>query len=226
MTSPIAAYQDLCIDACDAHAVARFWAPLLGWEAHTHDDGNATLREGDEVRVWLNRVPEAVTGKNRLHLDLNAESLDAALEGGAVVVDDSQPWTVMRDPDGQLFCVFVRPEPVVRRPYELNWDVTGGPAECRSLADWWGRVLGVEPAHGDDYSSLAQVPGLPFEYLVFAPVPEPKSVKNRVHIDVVADSVETLLAAGATLLRPKGEDLGWHVLRDPAGNEFCVFTHD
>jgi hypothetical protein len=229
MTHGIAAYKDLCIDALDAHALARFWAPLLGWTAHLHDDGDASLRDGDRVQVWVNRVPEPVTTKNRLHLDVNAESIDEALTGGARVVDDSQPWTVMRDPDGQVFCLFIRDEPVTRRPYELVWDVTGGPAECRRLADWWGDVLGVEAGHDgppDEYSWLEEVPGFPFEYLVFQPVPEPKTVKNRLHIDVTAESVEPLLQKGATIVRPKGPDLGWHVLRDPASNEFCAFTED
>lgn len=226
MTKPIATYQGLCIDACDAPELARFWAPLLGWTAHVDDDGDATLREGDQVRVWVNRVPEPVVGKNRLHLDINAESLDASLRGGAMVVDDSQPWTVLRDPDGQLFCVFVRDEPIARRPYELAWDVTGDIAECRRLADWWGRVLGGETSQDDECASLDQVSGLPFDCVVFAPVPEAKSVKNRMHIDVAAEALDPLLAAGATVLRPKGPDLRWHVLQDPAGNEFCAFTPD
>ena len=45
----LATYKDLCIDASDAPAVAAFWAPLLGWEAHVHEDGDASLRRGDGV---------------------------------------------------------------------------------------------------------------------------------------------------------------------------------
>ena len=70
-------YKDLCIDASDAPAVAAFWAPLLGWEAHVHEDGDASLRRGDgvgEVMVWVNQVPEPVTVKNRLHLDLKGRA--------------------------------------------------------------------------------------------------------------------------------------------------------
>jgi len=58
-------------------------------------------------------------------------------------------------------------------------------------------------------------------------VPEAKTTKNRVHIDVTTADVGKLLAAGATRLRSKGEDnLRWDVLADPAGNEFCAFTPD
>jgi len=66
--------------------------------------------------------------------------------------------------------------------------------------------------------------------LLFIPVPEPKSAKNRLHLDVVPvdgtrdEEVERLLGLGATQLadhrRPDGG--GWVVLADPAGNEFCV----
>ena len=230
----LATYKDLCIDVADAPALAGFWAPLLGWQAHVHDDGDASLRRADgrgdgggEVMVWVNRVPEPVTVKNRLHLDLNATSLEPALAGGAVVVDDTQRWTVMRDPDGQLFCVFVRDEPVERPFYELVWDVTGGLDECRQLADWWARAFGIAAEHDSESSWLEHVPGAPFEVMDFGPVPEAKTTKNRVHIDVTTADVGDLLAAGATRLRRKGEDnLRWDVLADPAGNEFCAFTPD
>jgi hypothetical protein len=66
--------------------------------------------------------------------------------------------------------------------------------------------------------------------LLFIPVPEPKTVKNRVHLDVVPvdttrdEEVDRLLGLGASLVadhrRPDGA--GWVVLADPGGNEFCV----
>lgn len=58
---------------------------------------------------------------------------------------------------------------------------------------------------------------------VFTPVPEPKRVKNRVHWDVWG-SRDSLLAAGASLLRARDDEIGWDILADPAGNEFCVFV--
>ena len=59
--------------------------------------------------------------------------------------------------------------------------------------------------------------------LVFGDVPEPKTVKNRIHWDVETDDVQRLLDRGATLLRGPDDDIGWHVLADPEGNEFCAF---
>ncbi len=64
--------------------------------------------------------------------------------------------------------------------------------------------------------------GLPWE-MIFTPVPEPKTVKNRVHWDVVGVSAE-VVDAGATLLRARDDEIHWDVLADPEGNEFCVFT--
>jgi len=55
-------------------------------------------------------------------------------------------------------------------------------------------------------------------------VQEPKKGKNRIHWDVTAQDVVPLVEAGATVLREPDEEIDWHVLADPEGNEFCVFT--
>ena len=55
------------------------------------------------------------------------------------------------------------------------------------------------------------------------PVPERKSVKNRMHIDVFGVTSE-IIGLGATLVRERGGDIQWDVLADPEGNEFCVFA--
>ncbi len=66
--------------------------------------------------------------------------------------------------------------------------------------------------------------------LLFVTVPEPKTVKNRVHLDLQPkdrtrdEEVERVLALGATLVddRRNPDGTGWAVLADPEGNEFCV----
>jgi hypothetical protein len=55
--------------------------------------------------------------------------------------------------------------------------------------------------------------------IFFQLVPEPKTVKNRVHLDIDGD-VTGLLALGATVVTTYP---GHHLLTDPEGNEFCVF---
>lgn len=66
--------------------------------------------------------------------------------------------------------------------------------------------------------------------LMFIKVPEGKSAKNRVHLDLDAADraaeVERLVALGATIVHDREEwGTRWTTLADPEGNEFCVATH-
>jgi hypothetical protein len=54
-------------------------------------------------------------------------------------------------------------------------------------------------------------------------VPRPKIVKNRMHLDVHARSVDELLALGATVVE---EFPRWTVMADPEGGEFCAFVRE
>lgn len=108
--------------------------------------------------------------------------------------------------------------------------VTVDCADAHKLATFWAEVLGASLADDDcpgDPEALVETPGAA---LLFVTVPETKSVKNRLHLDVQPDDrtrdeeVERLLALGATLVadhrKPNGR--GWATLADPEGNEFCV----
>jgi hypothetical protein len=81
----------------------------------------------------------------------------------------------------------------------------------------------IVPAPDGTPRWLAGVPGLPFDVWKFVPVPESKTVKNRMHWDLVSADVAYLVDRGATVLR-EPDDVSWHVLADPQGNEFCVFA--
>ncbi len=102
-------------------------------------------------------------------------------------------------------------------------------ADVDRVAAFWSAVLGWEVKSEDDYRwmSASGEPGGGLA-LVFEPVPEPKTVKNRVHIDVnprgceQAEEVERLLALGARRVDVGQGDVSWVVLADPEGNEFCV----
>lgn len=215
-----ARFKDLCIDAVDIASAGRFWAAALGLTQHS-EGGRAWLSgPTGEHTVWLNEVPEARTVKNRVHLDVYAGTLTELEALGARVRQPAtadQRWTVLADPDGQEFCAFIRDEVPDYRLYEVVVDC----ADPASITGWWASVFGSPVQRGDGYQWL-EVPGAPFESLVFVPVPEAKTVKNRVHWDVRADPDE-LVRAGATLLRAKGGDRRWQVLADPDGNEFCAF---
>jgi hypothetical protein len=99
----------------------------------------------------------------------------------------------------------------------------------QALADWWCRAMGYRrhvgaagPRPPADPVPIVDPAGAG-PLLWVNPVPEGKVVKNRLHFDVDGD-VEALLGLGATLVRGRDEEIGWDVLADPEGNEFCVFA--
>ena len=220
-------FKDLCVDAVDPVRLGTFWAAVLGRDLSRRDDGIVVLT-GPTPRhtVWLAPVPEPVTVKQRVHLDVHAGDVDAVLALGAVPEDlESFPWRVLRDPEGGELCVFERAEVPVERLYEIGVDS----ADAERQARWWAGVLGgrVEVSAEHGWAAVEDVPGAPFECLVFAPVPEPKTVKNRIHWDVdatVPDAVDELVRRGARVLREPDDDIAWTVMADPEGNEFCVFA--
>ncbi len=107
----------------------------------------------------------------------------------------------------------------------------------RPLATFWCAVLEYQVIEeNDDLVEIAgwkpdregirAAPAPPT--LVFLRVPESKSVKNRLHIDVSpidrgqAEEVERLLELGARHIDIGQGEQPWVVLADPEGNEFCV----
>jgi predicted enzyme related to lactoylglutathione lyase len=102
--------------------------------------------------------------------------------------------------------------------------------DCRdpaALAEFWCDVLGWRV--NETEPGLVEIKGDdPGPTIVFAEVPEPKTVKNRVHIDVnprdreQPEEVERILALGARRVDVGQGDVPWVVLADPEGNEFCV----
>ncbi|WP_103351519.1 VOC family protein [Amycolatopsis sp. CA-128772] len=104
-------------------------------------------------------------------------------------------------------------------------------ARPRVLADFWAALLGwrvalEEPGEVDVRAPASD--GWDLD-LVFVPVPEPKKVKNRVHLDLASTTAahQAELVARALELGGSRVDLGqgdvpWVVLADPEGNEFCV----
>jgi catechol 2,3-dioxygenase-like lactoylglutathione lyase family enzyme len=216
----IATYKDLCIDVVDDAKMQLFWAGTLGLEPVPDDGGTLDLvGPTPQHRVWVNKVSEPVTVKQRVHIDVFAVSTQEVLARGATLLDwGPLPWDVLADPEGGELCVFVRDEVPAYKLYEVVIDA----ADAHAIGAWWAEVLGASLVRDDDdEASFADAPGMPFE-LVFGNVPEPKTVKNRIHWDVESTELGALLDRGATLLRGPDDDIDWHVLADPEGNEFCV----
>lgn len=118
----LATFKDLVIDAADPARLGRFWADLLGRKLHLHDDGDAAVQgPTPQHTIWVNRVPEAKTVKQRVHFDIYARTLadlealgswvvEPLVDAGAKVLrpkgDGGIGWTLMADPEGNEFCVF------------------------------------------------------------------------------------------------------------------------
>lgn len=99
---PLATYQGLALEAAEPGEQTHFWAEVLGLEPHLRENGDGELRTSDgQVVVRLHAVPEAKTAKNRLHLDVNAASVQDVLDAGATFVAEFERWTTLSDPDGQ-----------------------------------------------------------------------------------------------------------------------------
>jgi hypothetical protein len=100
-------------------------------------------------------------------------------------------------------------------------------ADLDLVATFWAATLGYQyRGHDGRWAEVVHPLGVP-PSLHFQKVPEPKVVKNRVHLDVQADDreaeVRRLTELGARALRTVEEDGDtWTVMADPEGNEFCV----
>ena len=215
-------FKDLCIDATNPEVQARFWAAALGLRAELTGGDFRLVGEAPEHTLWVNKVPEPRSVKQRVHIDVHVAAVSDLIKLGAIIVDEAQPWTVLADPEGGELCAFVR-DPDALPDYRI-YEVVVDAADPVTIASWWADRYNADVCHDQDrgFSWIDEVSGMPWP-MVFQSVPEPKTVKNRIHWDVWGETA-TFLAAGATLLRSHDDEIGWDVLADPEGNEFCVFT--
>jgi len=106
--------------------------------------------------------------------------------------------------------------------------------DCRdawALADWWAAVLEAPVTEKGEEGGVKiafVAPPDTVRELTFIDVPEGKTIKNRLHLDLrphgvdQATELERLKALGATEIDIGQGDQTWHVLADPEGNEFCL----
>ncbi|GAA4003513.1 hypothetical protein GCM10022247_25500 [Allokutzneria multivorans] len=160
--------------ARDNVLLSRFWAEALG-----HELGIDVIAEPN---------PETVNG--RVHLDLattsaehQAELVARLKELGATDADVGQgdvPWTVLADPEGNLFCV-LEPRPV----YQDTGPIAAVVVNCenpRAMAEKWGGATGWDVHEvNDDFARLRASEG---PYLEFLRTADVDSLRNHIHVDL------------------------------------------
>ncbi|MFI1353883.1 VOC family protein [Streptomyces sp. NPDC020898] len=114
--------------------------------------------------------------------------------------------------------------------HSITFDCTGDPYD---LGLFWSELLGRPLADDDkpgDPEAVIEDPG-GGPRLLFIRVPEGKTVKNRVHLDLTAahgrtrdEEVERVASLGARVVADhrRADGSGWVLMADPEGNEFCV----
>jgi hypothetical protein len=231
---------NVVLDANDLPALSRWWAAALGWAV--------TFEESDEVTVappaghpgvelTFGAVAEPKAGKNRVHLDLASESEDAqhataerlVAAGARRLPSESFPWIVLADPEGNELCV-LDPRPGDGDTGALA-SIVVDVDDPERRAPFWSAATGWPVVELDPRGARMRAPSGDGPFLDLVPVPEPKRVKNRVHLDVAPlageeheAAVKQLEALGARRIDIGQGDVSWVVLADPEGQELCVLT--
>ena len=238
--------------ACDdPRRVCEFWAGLLHYPSEC--GGDDWFARGDELELRFASQPKSPTIEAPIHLDVNAPDRDAtvrhALTLGAKLVatkteevgEWKETWTVLRDPEGNGFCI---QGPDTRRGRVYIGNITFSSAEPRRLGPFWSEALGwPEQITPDDFLQMLWDAGLdPAEYEAYYAIKDPDGAGPRLlfqrreksrpasyplHIDLLADDREAELVrmtdAGATVEQTKtAGERTWTIMRDPEGNPFCV----
>lgn len=233
--------ENLVIDALEPQQLGRFWEAVLGCERLTDEPDVFETRlhfgGGPFLDLCFPRVPEPPTPSPRLHLDLlggarQAEEVERLLGLGARHLDIGQrdvPWIVLGDPEGNPCCV------MEERPEYVD---TGGiaalpldSADPDRDADFWAWLTGWTDVAASAPRGLRH-PSRRGPLLEFCPERTPKTMKNRLHLDVrleAGDDPDALADAvaergGREVFHPEWGQLPWRFYEDPSGNEFCALS--
>ncbi|MFF5216111.1 VOC family protein [Micromonospora sp. NPDC000442] len=232
--------------ARDEVALGRFWADALGWGVASEEPGvtnveplGFTWPDPTAVCVDVVVVPDPETVRYRVHLDLattsaahQAELVGRLMDLGATRVDVGQGdvrWTVLADPEGNVFCVL---EP--REIYRDTGPIAAVVVDCadpRAMARFWSEATDWALHEvSDDHARLRSAKGVG-PYLLFRRTPGARTWWSRAHLDLKpyagddqAAEVARLESLGAAVVDVGQGDVSWRCLADPEGNEFCVLA--
>jgi len=224
--------------ARDDVALGRFWADALGWGVSSEGPGVANVEplgfvwpDPTALCIDVVAVPDPTTVRYRAHLDLatrsvahQTELVARLVELGATPADVGQgdvPWTVLADPEGNVFCV-LEPRPVYADTGPIAAVVVNG-TDPPALARFWSAATDWTLHEvSDDQARLRSSSGVG-PYLELLRTPGEETVWHRVHLDLKpyagddqAAEVARLRALGATEVDVgQGDDVSWRVLADP-----------
>lgn len=250
--SAVLALSHITFAAQDPPRLAEFWGHVLdGYEPEP--SGEAVRVHGDGPELLFSRAEKSPTIELPIHLDVNVPDREAELHRllglGARLVETkshsigelSETWTVLRDPEGNGFCIQTPPSAL---PNRYVGNVTFACAEPNQLGRFWAFALGwpeeeIDAAFlqklrdaGLDERELSgfyatRPPGGGRPRFLFQRRERSRPESYPIHLDLDADDreaeIERLTEAGASVVETKqGTSLTFTVLRDPEGNPFCV----
>jgi predicted enzyme related to lactoylglutathione lyase len=237
--------------ACaDPRLMAEFWAACLDGYA-AEDAGGSWRARGEGTTLSFNEMEKSPTIELPIHLDINVPDREAELRRllglGARLVetkshsigDLSETWTVMRDPEGNGFCIQTPPKTEQR----FIGNVTFSCAEPVALGRFWAAALGWpdEPLDEGFLQQLRDAGMDERELDAFYVTRETATSRPRflfqrreksrpqsypIHLDFASDDreadIERLAGLGASLVETKSNaNHTWTIMRDPEGNPFC-----
>jgi predicted enzyme related to lactoylglutathione lyase len=238
--------------ACeDPTLMAEFWAELLdGYSAEGAGDSRRAV--GDGTTLSFNKMKKSPTIELPIHLDVNVPDREAELKrvlelGGRLVETKShsigelsETWTVMRDPEGNGFCIQSPPNAL---PERYIGNVTFSCAAPVPLGKFWAEALGWpdEPIDEGFLQKLREAGMDEREFDAFYVTRETDTSRPRflfqrreksrpesypIHLDFQSDDRESdigrLTGLGASVVETKSNaSHTWTVMRDPEGNPFC-----
>ncbi|MGH3459245.1 VOC family protein [Aeromicrobium sp.] len=231
----------LTFDANDPRRLASFWSGVLGWEMTDDPDDGFVLLPSDDTGFQIDFFPtqEQRAGQNQMHFDLTSESLEEqqqtvarALELGGRHIDIGQlpdeEQVVLADPEGNEFCVIEAGNNFLADTAfigAINCDGT------QEVGYFWSKALGWPLVWDQDEETAIQSPAGGSKIAWGGPPVNPKTGKNRLHLDIAPPvdgdqqaEVDRLVSLGASRIDIGQGEVSWVVMADPDGNEFCVLT--
>jgi predicted enzyme related to lactoylglutathione lyase len=231
----------LCFDANDPLRLARFWADVLGWDMADGPKDGIALLPCDDTGFRIRFLPTQAqkTGQNQMHFDLTSTSLEdqqrtvaRSLGHGARHIDIGQRpeegHVVLADPEGNEFCV-IEPD----NKFLADCGFIGALAcdGSQEAGYFWSQALDWPLVWDQDQETAIRSPHGGPKITWGGPPLMPKTGKNRLHFDLAPPvhgdqqaEVDHLVSLGATRIDIGQGGVGWVVMADPDGHEFCVMT--